>query len=248
MDDIDKIRKQINTINNKTIEDLFKSITVHFGEKNICFATSFSAEDQIIIDVLSKSGTKINVFTLDTGKLPQETYDVMNKTTKKYNINIEILYPDKKSVENLEKDYGPDLFYDSIEKRKMCCDIRKIQPLKKHLSKYKAWICGLRRDQSVTRENLQILEKDGTFGLIKINPLIDWTEDDVWEYINKNNVPYNKLHDKGYPSIGCAPCTRAIKPGEDIRSGRWWWETPEQKECGLHIENGKVVRKNTEKG
>lgn len=170
----------------KSLEELLNSIVESFGSGNVCFATSFGAEDQVIIDVLSKAGININVFTLDTGKLPQETYDLLQETNKKYNLKIEVLHPDKESVQNLEKDYGPNLFYDSIEKRKMCCDIRKMQPLKKHLLKYTAWICGLRREQSVTRENVQVLEKDETFGLIKINPLIDWTQEDVWEYINKN--------------------------------------------------------------
>ncbi|MFH1367672.1 MAG: phosphoadenylyl-sulfate reductase, partial [Elusimicrobiota bacterium] len=149
-------------------------------------------------------------------------------------INIETLFPEKSAVEKMQNDYGPNLFYDGIEKRKMCCRIRKVEPLKKKLSTLKAWICGLRREQSVTRTAVEKIERDEVFKLYKINPLIDWTESMVWKYIKENNVPYNKLHDRGYPSIGCAPCTRAVKPGEDIRAGRWWWENPEHKECGLH--------------
>jgi phosphoadenosine phosphosulfate reductase len=213
-----------------------------FGSGGIALASSFGAEDQVLTDILVKTGKEISIFTLDTGRLPQETYDVLEDTRKHYQIKIEVLFPETQAVENLEREYGPNLFYDSVENRKKCCGIRKVEPLKKKLSSLQAWICGLRREQAVTRKDISVIEWDEAFNLFKVNPLIDWTEKQVWDYIRKNGVPYNKLHDKGYPSIGCQPCTRAINPGEDIRAGRWWWETPEQKECGLHLKDGKIIR------
>jgi phosphoadenosine phosphosulfate reductase len=172
---------------------------------------------------------------LDTGRLPQETYDVIEETREKYNIEIKVMFPDLKQVEQMVNENGPNLFYESIENRKLCCRIRKVEPLKRALSELDAWICGLRAEQSPTRQKLDKVEWDENFNLIKINPLADWTQNQVWQYIKENNVPYNELHDKGYPSIGCAPCTRPIEPGENIRAGRWWWENPEHKECGLHL-------------
>lgn len=213
-----------------------------FGIENIALSTSFGAEDQMLTDILLKVDKNANIFTLDTGRLPQETYDVWEKTLSKYNCEIEPLFPDHKEVEDLEKNFGPNLFYHSIENRKLCCKIRKINPLAKKLSKLKAWICGLRKAQSITRTDIEVIEWDSVFSLYKINPLILLSEDDVWEYIRKNEVPYNSLHDKGFPSIGCAPCTRAIKPGEDVRAGRWFWEDKDKKECGLHLKNGKLKK------
>lgn len=213
-----------------------------FGSGKIALASSFGAEDQVLTDMLVKTGKKISVFTLDTGRLPQETFDVLEDTRKHYQIKIEVLFPETQAVENMEREYGPNLFYDSVENRKKCCGIRKVEPLKKKLFSLQAWICGLRREQAITRKGISVIEWDEAFNLFKINPLVDWTERQVWEYLKENQVPYNKLHDKGYPSIGCLPCTRAIKPGEDIRAGRWWWETPEQKECGLHLKDGKLTR------
>ncbi len=176
----------------------------------------------------------VGIFTIDTGRLPQETYDAMQATIAKYDFRYDVLFPDAQQVAELVGEYGPNLFYDSADLRKKCCDIRKVVPLKKKLGTLKAWICGLRKEQSVTRSDVAAVEWDAANGLVKINPIIDWTGDQVWEYIKKNEIPYNKLHDKGYPSIGCAPCTRAVAPGEDVRAGRWWWEDPQHKECGLH--------------
>lgn len=208
----------------------------------LVFAASFGAEDMVLIDMLAKLGAGNIIFTLDTGRLPQETYDVIQETVKKYGIKIRAYVPDSKELEKLLSEAGPNSFYESVENRKECCRVRKIQPLKRALSGMKCWVTGLRRDQAVTRGSLEIIEWDESNGLLKANPLAAWTEKQVWDYIRENNVPYNKLHDMGYPSIGCSPCTRAIKPGEDIRAGRWWWETPEQKECGLHFKDGKAVR------
>lgn len=219
-------------------EKIMQESLKRFCDK-IALASSLSAEDQVITDMLCKMTDKPKIFTLDTGRLPQETYDVIEKNRHKYEIEIQIMFPDHDQVEQIVNEYGPNLFYDSIGNRKLCCRIRKIEPLKRALKDLDAWICGLRSEQSPTRQKLEKIEWDENFDLVKISPLADWTEKQVWQYIKDNDVPYNKLHDKGYPSIGCAPCTRAIKPGEDIRAGRWWWEQPEHKECGLHLHKDK---------
>ena len=201
----------------------------------ITLASSFGAEDVVLIDILAKLETKIRVLTLDTGRLNEETYEVMDKVRKKYGIRIESYFPDAAAVEKLEKQKGFYSFRESVENRKECCGIRKLEPLKRALKGMDAWVTGLRRSQSASRESVQKIEADAAHpGLYKVNPLVDWSEADVWNYIKKNQVPYNRLHDLGYPSIGCEPCTRAVKPGEDIRSGRWWWENPDHKECGIH--------------
>ena len=177
----------------------------------------------------------IRILTLDTGRLNEETYEVMDAVRCKYGVTIESYFPNAHDVEDLERTKGFYSFRESVENRKECCGIRKVEPLRRALKGLDAWITGLRRAQSVTRTDLQKIELDEAHpGLYKINPLADWSEKDVWGYIKKNEVPYNRLHDAGYPSIGCAPCTRAVKPGEDIRAGRWWWENPEHKECGIH--------------
>lgn len=201
----------------------------------LAFASSFGAEDVVVIDILARIRQDVRVFTLDTGRLNEETYDVMERIRKRYGISIESYFPDRAKVEALERSKGLYSFRDSIENRKECCAIRKVEPLGRALGGLEAWITGLRREQAVTRGTITKLEKDETRpGVFKINPIADWTEAQVWEHIRKNDVPYNALHDRGFPSIGCSPCTRAIQPGEDVRAGRWWWENPEQKECGLH--------------
>ena len=173
--------------------------------------------------------------TLDTGRLPQETYNIMDATRERYGAAIDVFFPQAEAVQAMVAEHGLNLFYQSVDFRKLCCGVRKMEPLRRALSGLDAWITGLRRDQSVTRTDVHKVEWDTGNNLIKINPLVDWTHDDVWAYIRANNVPYNALHDRGYPSIGCAPCTRAIQPGEPERAGRWWWEHPETKECGLHV-------------
>jgi phosphoadenosine phosphosulfate reductase len=205
-----------------------------FGPE-IKFANSFGAEDVALQHIIAKTAPNIRVFTLDTGRLNDETYQVMEATRFKYpEIAIEVMFPDGDKVEALQREKGFFSFRDSLENRKECCAIRKVQPLKRALSDAAAWMTGLRKDQAVTRTDTPAIEWDEGNGLLKVNPLIEWTNDDVWAYIKENKIPYNKLHDMSYPSIGCAPCTRAIKEGEDIRAGRWWWENPEFKECGLH--------------
>ncbi len=214
--------------------ELLAYVFDEFGEK-VAIASSFGAEDVVLIDIASRLTPKPRIFTLDTGRLPQETYELIEKIREKYDLQIDIYFPDKERVEEMVKNYGPNLFYRSVDLRKLCCYVRKVEPLKRALSNLSAWICGLRREQSPTRSSISKVEIDeANGGILKISPLADWTTEDVWNYIRRNNVPYNALHDKGYPSIGCLPCTRAVKPGEDIRAGRWWWEEPEQKECGLH--------------
>lgn len=202
----------------------------------IALASSFGAEDVVLIDLLVKIDPKAKIFTLDTGRLNEETYDVMDRIRRKYGVEIVSYFPKAAKVEELERQKGFYSFRESIANRKECCGIRKVEPLKRALAGLDAWVTGLRRDQSVTRSDVAKVEIDEAHGgIAKINPLADWTHDDVWSYIKKNSVPYNKLHDLGYPSIGCAPCTRAVKPDEDIRAGRWWWEDAEHKECGLHL-------------
>ncbi|MGB8339593.1 MAG: phosphoadenylyl-sulfate reductase [Burkholderiales bacterium] len=198
------------------------------------FANSYGAEDMVLTDLIAKNFPAIEVFSLDTGRLPQETYELMAQTTFHYKRKIKIYFPDTAGVEQYVKLNGINGFYDSQAQRKDCCHVRKVEPLKRALAGKNAWITGLRREQAPTRKDLGDSEFDKDNGLQKFNPLIDWTEQDVWDYIKQFNVPYNALHDKSYPSIGCAPCTRAIQPGEDVRAGRWWWEDAQQKECGLH--------------
>lgn len=210
----------------------------------VSLACSLGAEDMVILDILSKNAPEPRVFVLDTGRLHQETYDTLEAARLKYGVDFDVYFPLTESLEMLVAANGPNSFYTSVENRRECCRIRKVEPLQRALSGLDAWITGLRRGQTQTRITVARFEIDNAHGgLLKINPLADWSEDDVWDYIRDAGVPYNTLHDSGYPSIGCAPCTRRIDSGEDLRAGRWWWESPEQKECGIHIVDGKVVRR-----
>ncbi len=200
----------------------------------IVLSSSMGAEDQVLTEMVVKINKQTPIFTLDTGRLFPETYDLIDRTNDRFGIKIKVYFPDYKQVEKMVHRKGINLFYASIENRKECCRIRKLEPLKRAFKDMDVWICGLRREQSVTRLNNQMVEWDKNNRMIKLNPLINWNEKEVWNYIENNMIPYNKLHDKGFPSIGCQPCTRAIEPGQDIRAGRWWWENPELKECGLH--------------
>ena len=205
----------------------------------LALASSFGAEDMVLIDMLSKLDPPTTIFTLDTGRLHEETYDVMERTRERYKVAIESYFPGRDAVEALERERGFYSFRRSVEERKFCCYVRKVEPLGRALKRVDAWITGLRREQAATRTGIDAVEIDASHGsIVKINPLVDWTEPQVWAYIREHHVPYNALHDQGFPSIGCAPCTRAIKPGEDVRAGRWWWESPETKECGLHLDRG----------
>ncbi len=193
-----------------------------------------SLEDQILTNMICQIDKNVRIFTLDTGRLFPETYDLIDETNKHYGISIETYLPDAQKVESMVKEKGINLFYKSIENRKLCCAVRKLSQLPRALEGLDAWFSGIRKDQSVTRFYSKVAEWDEENGLLKINPLLNYKDKDVFQYIKDNNIPYNKLYDKGFTSIGCQPCTRAIRPGEDIRAGRWWWEEPEHKECGLH--------------
>ena len=242
--------KKINSdFEKKSPQEFLKWAVGEFYPK-ITLASSFGAEDVVLIDMLVEAipaspagrhesplqGKNVRVFTLDTGRLNEETYELMDRIRFRYKIEIESYFPDFKKVETLERAKGFYSFRESVENRKECCAIRKVEPLARALKGVDAWITGLRREQSVTRSGVEKLEVDGAHeSIFKINPLAAWTNVEVWNYIRKNKVPYNQLHDLGYPSIGCAPCTRAVKPGEEPRAGRWWWESPEHKECGIHL-------------
>jgi phosphoadenosine phosphosulfate reductase len=209
----------------------------------ISLASSFGAEDVALIDMIAKIKPDADVFTLDTGRLNAETYEVIAKVQQKYpQLQLRIMFPQAEAVEQMVSDKGINLFYDSVENRKQCCFIRKVEPLGRATKGLNAWITGLRRDQTANRSTMETVELDGDRNIAKINPLIDWTNEQVWEYIHANGVHYNALHDQNFPSIGCAPCTRAVEAGEDLRAGRWWWEMSNQ-ECGLHVtSDGRLVR------
>ncbi len=226
------IQNLLNQTVNLSIEDTLSFLAKEYKDK-VVFSTSFGQEDQVITAMIDKSNAAINIFTLDTGRMFQETYDVFHRTQKKYKRPIKVYFPEAKAVEELLEKKGPNSFYESVENRKECCFIRKVVPLKKALSGNSLWITGLRAEQSENRNDLDLFEYDSNFDIIKFNPLLRWSLEEVQKYIDDNNVPQNALHKKGFVSIGCAPCTRAIVEGEDIRAGRWSWESS-HKECGLH--------------
>ncbi len=214
-------------------EALAKIATLFAG--SVTFSTSFGWEDQLISHLIFFDDLPINVFTLDTGRIFTETYSVWNRTLERYKKRIEVFYPQQEAVQELLSEKGPNSFYQSLENRKECCHIRKVEPLGRALKGKQVWITGIRAEQSANRTGMSWLEWDESHQLIKFHPLFNWTLEQVKEAIKLNNIPYNSLHDKGFPSIGCLPCTRAVQPGEDFRSGRWWWEDADKKECGLHV-------------
>ena len=232
----DKIDQHIKYCQSLKAEEILDE-AFKFFNKNVEIAVSFGAEDVVLIDMVSKLKIDIGIFTIDTKRLNKETYDLIKEIKQKYNLKIEILYPNESSVRKMVDAKGINLFYDSVENRKECCGVRKVAPLKKKLNSLSGWITGVRSDQNQNRSEFKKVELDKNWenNLIKYNPLVDWSYDQVFDYISKHKVPYNKLHDEGYPSIGCEPCTRAIKKGEDFRSGRWFWEKNGNTECGLHI-------------
>ena len=215
-------------------QDVLRWALSTFG-RSIALAWS-GAEDVAVLDMMWRIDPRAaRVFTLDTGRLNPETYELIDEIRRKYAVDLEIVFPQTAAVEALVREKGVNLFYHSLENRKLCCQVRKVEPLNRVLGTLDGWITGLRRSQSVTRGRLEKIELDPAHGgIVKLNPLADWTTAQVFDYIAANGVPKNRLHDQGYPSIGCAPCTRAVKPGEDERAGRWWWEDPASKECGLH--------------
>ncbi len=223
-----------NQLKGKDILESLQYLSERFkGE--IVFSTSFGIEDQVITDFIFKNNLPIKVFTLDTGRNFQETYSTWSRTLSKYKQTIEVFYPNTEGVEKLVREKGPNSFYDSVENRKECCYIRKVEPLNRALKNQKLWITGIRAEQSANRLDMSNLEWDAAHQLTKFHPLFDWTFEEVKNYVRQNGIPYNPLHDKGFVSIGCAPCTRAIAEGEDFRAGRWWWEDASKKECGLHV-------------
>jgi len=237
--DSNAIKELNKKFSNKTPEEILEWCIKELGQ-DIALASSFQAQGMVLIDMLMKIDNNARIFTVDTGRLNQETYDVLDEVRSKYNNKIEVLFPDRKQVEDMVRENGMNLFYKGVENRLMCCQIRKTNPLNNFLKSVDGWITSIRRDQTTTRAEAQKFELDTLHGgILKVNPIVDWTEDMVWDYINKNKVPYNKLHDMGYPSIGCEPCTKAVKEGEDPRSGRWWWESDSAKECGIHFDHSK---------
>lgn len=230
----EKIAELNDSLKNATPQDVINFFGEMFGNR-IALSTSLGAEDQVLTEMVANSSTtNIKIFTLDTGRLFPETYDLIDRTSKRYKRAIEIYFPQHDAVESMVLNKGMNLFFESVENRKECCNTRKIEPLTRAFKSIDAWICGLRAEQSITRTAIEIVEWDLNNNKLKINPLAHWTEKMVWDYIKEKKIPYNPLHDKGFPSIGCQPCTRAIMDGEDVRAGRWWWENPTTKECGLH--------------
>jgi len=228
---ISRVEEQLNVL---SIDEVLADLSKQFPGQ-VTFSTSFSFEDQVITHKILSNQLPISIFTLDTGRLFAETYSVWSATNERYHSTIKAFYPDNSLLETFVAEKGPNSFYESVENRKACCYIRKVDPLKRALRNNAIWITGLRAEHSTDRHNMPQVEWDESNGLIKYHPILHWTTEEVKEFINQNNIPYNPLHDKGFVSIGCAPCTRAIKPGEDFRAGRWWWEDNTKKECGLHV-------------
>ncbi|MCB1049418.1 MAG: phosphoadenylyl-sulfate reductase [Acidobacteria bacterium] len=237
--DIPYLNEWNQHLKSKSPEEILQFAIEQFD--SIVFSSSLGPEDQVITDVIAQHHYPIRIITLDTGRLFEETQNLLTKTREHYRLNIESVFPLAIELEPLVNAYGPNLFYQSQTLRQACCKVRKVLPLKRVLATHNAWITGLRRDQTANRLETMPIEWDPGFNIIKINPLWNWSEGAVWDYLESHNAPVNTLHSDGYPSIGCAPCTRAVKPGQDPRSGRWWWETGNQ-ECGLHVVEGKIIR------
>lgn len=225
----------LETVAAKTeqVRELLRKIATDYAPA--AFANSLGAEDMVLTDLIVREKLAIESFSLDTGRLPQQTYELIAKVQQHYGLKLKLYYPRHELIEAYTREHGINAFYESVELRKACCHARKVEPLRRALAGKRAWITGMRAQQSATRQDLPVQTYDESNGLEKFNPLADWSEKEVWTYLKQHRVPYNALHDQGYPSIGCAPCTRAITPGEDVRSGRWWWENPESRECGLHV-------------
>ena len=235
IDKIDINDALIKTINEKT-KNVISLIQKNIEKYNsVTFANSLGAEDMVLVDLIQKHKLNVEIFSIDTGRLPSETYNLIQKVEDKYQFKIKLYFPNQEKVENYVNINGINAFYNSLDLRKSCCAIRKVEPLNRALKNKKAWITGMRQEQSQTRLALKEEEFDEAHQSQKLNPLSSWSEVEIWAYIKIHDVPYNALHDQFYPSIGCAPCTRPISAGEDVRAGRWWWEDPQNKECGLHV-------------
>ena len=214
------------------VRELLTGAVAQYGK--VVYSNSLGAEAMVLTDIIWNHVPQIDMFSIDTGRLHQETYDLLEKLELRYKRRVRLVYPDSQSLEQLIAAQGINGFYHSLEARVSCCGVRKIEPFKRAIAGYSAWVTGVRREQSETRARGQAIEWDTQYGLHKISPLLDWTEEQIWQYIHARQLPYNALHNRSYPSIGCQPCTRAIQPGESRRAGRWWWEQPESRECGLH--------------
>lgn len=230
--DIDKLNFEFG---DKSPEEIINFAIGRFGVPKTALASSLSIEDQMLTDIFVKTVENPRIFFIDTGRHFQSTYDLMQETASIYGIRYEIYAPRHEELEKIVTEHGPNLFYESVDLRKRCCEVRKVEPLKRVLTTLDVWVCGLRKEQSSTRDGIKLFEWDNTHKILKINPLANWSEAMVLEYIKNQKIPYNSLYNKDFRSIGCQPCTRAVKVGEDVRSGRWWWEDPDKKECGLHI-------------
>lgn len=212
--------------------DTLRSAVSEYGK--VVYSNSLGAESMVLTDLIWKQVPEIEIFTLDTGRLPEETYNLIERLERRYDRRMRIYYSEPATLEALVARNGINGFYNGVPERVACCHVRKVEPFRRAVQGAGAWVTGVRHEQSVTRAQAKAVDFDAANGLAKISPILDWTHDDVWTYIRTHKLPYNPLHDKGYPSIGCAPCTRAVEPGADSRSGRWWWENTDSKECGLH--------------
>lgn len=230
----DRIQEWNDILDKVSAEEVMAFFGREFGNA-VCLSSSMGVEDQVLTDMLVRMNHPGKIITLDTGRLFPETLDLIDRTNKHYGINIEVFFPDYHDVQEMVAEKGINLFYESIGNRKLCCHMRKVEPLKRSMEGMKAWITGIRKDQTLDRFNTRLVEWDEGFQVVKVNPLYRWTEKRVWEYVQEHDVPYSELYDNGYRSIGCQPCTRAVRKDEDPRAGRWWWEDQGHKECGLHI-------------
>lgn len=231
-------KEEIDSLNIKyadaSAQELLQSFMSQYGAR-LALSSSLSIEDQTLTDMMLRIDPQANIFTLDTGRLFPETYELIDRTNEHYKVKLKVYCPQTEALQQFVATEGINPFYESIEKRHACCEVRKLEPLRRAFRDLDVWVCGLRSAQSVTRSDMRLIEWDERHGLLKVNPLIHWTEEQVWDYIRENRVPYNRLHDKGFPSIGCEPCTRAVRRIDDVRAGRWWWESPDHRECGLHV-------------
>lgn len=230
-------KEEIDSLNiryaDASAQELLQSFMSQYGAR-LALSSSLSIEDQTLTDMMLRIDPQAHIFTLDTGRLFPETYELIDRTNEYYKVKLKVYCPQTEALQQFVATEGINPFYESIEKRHACCEVRKLEPLRRAFRDLDVWVCGLRSAQSVTRSDMRLIEWDERHGLLKINPLIHWTEQQVWDYIRENRVPYNRLHDKGFPSIGCEPCTRAVRRIDDVRAGRWWWESPDHRECGLH--------------
>jgi len=238
----DEIKQANRFLEGRGPRDVLSWACERFGASRVGIASSLSAEDQVLAWAASGLDPRPVLFMLDTGRHFPETLDLVDATRERYGLRFEVLYPRAEDVEAMVAEHGMNLFYRSPELRRRCCQVRKVDVLVRRLATLSAWVTGQRRQQSVTRAALEVVEWDEAHGLVKLNPLAAWTVEEVWDHVREHDVPVNPLHARGFPSIGCAPCTRAVAPGEDVRAGRWWWEQPGQKECGLHVQGGRLVR------